>query len=384
VLPIIHEILEQDKTAPPKQRHTIKRIFDRLRTEHEYDGGISVVGDALRDWRAGTAEVFMPLSHPAGQAQVDFGEATVRLQGQETKVAYFVMALPFSDALFCQMFPRECTETFQEGHCRAFQFFGGVPTRISYDNSRIAVSKFVGRRGDTPTKEFLRLESHFLFEHHFCLVRRANEKGHVEGSVGFARRNFMVPVPQIDDLEEFNEQLTLSCRDDLQRRLRGQPTTKQGLLEEEQHALLPLLTNLRNRPTGPTAGSPSNLASNMQRLVLCGGLWSQLGRFPSWTGRSAWMGSPGQDSTPKTTTRSASIGELIRHSLPSWTRFFASPLTLVQMRTMPCCLDIGRMPLERIGEVNGSFAIRPLRDWHPSSLRHRLRNCASWFTCSMP
>jgi transposase len=240
VLPIIHEILEQDKTAPPKQRHTIKRIFDRLRTEHEYDGGISVVGDAVRDWRAGTAEVFMPLSHPAGQAQVDFGEATVRLQGQETKVAYFVMALPFSDALFCQMFPRECTETFQEGHCRAFQFFGGVPTRISYDNSRIAVSKFVGRRGDTPTKEFLRLESHFLFEHHFCLVRRANEKGHVEGSVGFARRNFMVPVPQIDDLEEFNEQLTLSCRDDLQRRLRGQPTTKQGLLEEEQHALLPL------------------------------------------------------------------------------------------------------------------------------------------------
>src|ERR1017187_8590374 len=71
VLPIIHEILEQDKTAPPKQRHTIKRIFDRLRTEHEYDGGISVVGDAVRDWRAGTAEVFMPLSHPAGQAQVD-------------------------------------------------------------------------------------------------------------------------------------------------------------------------------------------------------------------------------------------------------------------------------------------------------------------------
>ena len=120
----------------------------------------------------------------------------MRLQGQETKVAYFVMSLPFSDAFFCQVFPRECTETFQEGHCRAFQFFGGVPTRISYDNSRIAVAKFVGRRGDTPTQEFLRLESHFLFGHHFCLVRRANEKGHVEGLVGFARRNFMVPIPQ--------------------------------------------------------------------------------------------------------------------------------------------------------------------------------------------
>ncbi len=239
-LPVIHEILEQDKKAPPKQRHTIKRIFDRLRTEHGYEGGISVVGDAVRAWRAGTAEVFMPLSHPAGQAQVDFGEAVVILQGKETKVAYFVMALPFSDAFFCQVFPRECTETFQEGHCRAFQFFGGVPTRISYDNSRIAVAKFVGRRGDTPTQEFLRLESHFLFEHHFCLIRRPNEKGHVEGLIGFARRNFMVPIPQIDDLEEFNEQLAQSCRTDLERRCGGRSTTKQGLLEEEQRALLPL------------------------------------------------------------------------------------------------------------------------------------------------
>jgi transposase len=241
-IPIIHEILEQDKKSPPKQRHTIKRLFDRLRTEYEYEGGITVVGDAVRAWRAGTAEVFMPLSHPAGQAQADFGEAVVILQGKETKVAYFVMSLPFSDAFFCQVFPRECTETFQEGHCRAFQFFGGVPTRISYDNSRIAVAKFVGRRGDTPTHEFLRLESHFLFEHHFCLVRRANEKGHVEGLIGFARRNFMVPIPRIDDLEEFNEQLAQCCRADLERRLRGQPTTKQGLLEAEQHSLLPLPT----------------------------------------------------------------------------------------------------------------------------------------------
>lgn len=150
------------------------------------------------------------------------------------------MSLPFSDAFCCQAFPRECTETFQEGHCRAFQFFGGVPRRISYDNSRIAVAKFFGRRGDTPTQEFLRLESHFLFEHHFCLVRRANEKGHVEGLIGYARRNFMVPIPEIADLEEFNEHLLESCRADLQRRLRGQRTTKLGLLEEEQQALLPL------------------------------------------------------------------------------------------------------------------------------------------------
>ena len=94
LLPIIHEILEQDKTAPPKQRHTIKRIFDRLQSTHGYQGGITVVGDAVRAWRAGTSEVFMPLSHPPGEAQVDFGEATVILQGKATQVAFFVMSLP--------------------------------------------------------------------------------------------------------------------------------------------------------------------------------------------------------------------------------------------------------------------------------------------------
>ncbi len=141
---LIHEILEADKKAPPKQRHTAKRILERLR---EY-------------------------------------------RGQPRKVAMFVMSLPFSDALFCQVFPRECTKTFQEGHRRAFEFFGGVPKRISYDNSRIAVTKVIQKRGGEFTREFLRLESHYLFSHHFCLVRRPNEKGHTENLVGYSRRNF--------------------------------------------------------------------------------------------------------------------------------------------------------------------------------------------------
>ncbi len=110
---------------------------------------------------------------------------------------FCVMSLPYSDAFFCQAFPRECTETFQEGHVRAFKFYGGVPCRISYDNSRIAVAKIVGRRGKDPTREFLRLQSHYLYAHHFCLVRRPNEKGHTEGLVKYARSNFMVPIPQL-------------------------------------------------------------------------------------------------------------------------------------------------------------------------------------------
>jgi transposase len=239
-IPIIHEILEQDKTAPKKQRHTIKRLFDRLRTEHGYTGGITIVSEAVRERRLTTAEVFVPLSHPPGEAQFDFGEAEVVLQGTPTKVAYCVMSLPYSDAFFVQVFPRECTETFQEGHRRAFEFFGGVPRRISYDNSRIAVAKFVGQRGDTPTREFLRLESHYLFAHHFCLVRRPMEKGHTESLIGFARRNFLVPVPRVESLEALNEELAKNCREDLERRVRGQESNKAKLLAEEQAALLPL------------------------------------------------------------------------------------------------------------------------------------------------
>jgi transposase len=235
----IHEILEADKQAPPKQRHTAKRIVERLR-ERGYRGGRTVVQEEVRRWRKGQAEVFMPLAHPPGEAQADFGMATVIYRGHERKVAMFVMSLPYSDALFIQIFPRECTETFQEGHRRAFEFFGAVPKRITYDNSKIAVSKVIQKRGGVFTREFLRLESHYLFEHHFCLVRRANEKGHIESLVGYSRRNFLVPVPRCDDFEQLNEGLLECCRQELNRQVRGKPGTKAELLEEDCRAMLPL------------------------------------------------------------------------------------------------------------------------------------------------
>ncbi len=98
-LPIIREILCADRQAPRKQRHTAKRIWQRLRTEHSFDGGYTSVKDVVREWKQGQKEVFLPLVHPAGEAQVDFGFATVKLRGQLTKVALFVMSLPHSDAV---------------------------------------------------------------------------------------------------------------------------------------------------------------------------------------------------------------------------------------------------------------------------------------------
>ena len=237
---IIEEILKQDQAIHRKQRHTKRRLFDRLRTEYGYTGGYTAVKDVVRAWQRGHQEVFVPLSHPPGEAQVDFGRARIITGGEEITVALFVMTLPYSDAIFICVFPRECRETFQEGHCRAFAFFGGVPRRISYDNSKIAVSKIVGRRDRACTDEFLRLESHYLFEHHFCLVRRANEKGHVENLLGFARRNFLVPIPKVDSIEALNHQLEEDCRQDLQRTCWGKTGTKAERLTEERDRFLPL------------------------------------------------------------------------------------------------------------------------------------------------
>src|SRR3954470_9701859 len=197
LLPVVHQILEDDKKAPKKQRHTAKRIFDRLKAEHAYAGGLTTVKDAVRAWRRSTAEVFVPLAHPPGEAQADFGQAEVTLDGQATTVAVFVMTLPYSDAAFVCTFPRECTEAFLEGHVRAFEFFGGVPRRISYDNSKVAVARITGTRGRELTAEFLRLKSHPLNKELFSVARPPNERAHVKPLVASPRRNFLVPVPAV-------------------------------------------------------------------------------------------------------------------------------------------------------------------------------------------
>src|ERR1019366_8078720 len=147
------------------------------------------------------------------------------------------MTLPYSDAFFVSAYPRECTETFQAGHVAAFEYFGGVPTKTAYDNTSIAVSKIIGPSERTLTREFLRLESHYLFTHRFCRVARGNEKGHVENLVGYGRRNFLVPVPSFATFSELNAHLEERCVNDLDRRTRGNRGTKAERLEEDLDAM---------------------------------------------------------------------------------------------------------------------------------------------------
>jgi len=234
----IEQILKEDQAMPRKQRHTAKRIWERLQTEG-FSGGYTIIKDTVRELTAHRQEVFVPLIHPAGEAQVDFGQALVKLNGVLRKVSFFVLALPHSDASFVMAFERECTETFWEGHVQAFDFFGGVAKRISYDNTKIAVSKIIGGGKERRlTRGFCQLQSHYLFGHHFCRPARGNEKGVVEGQVKFTRLNFFVPVPQVRDFSELNARLRQQCVEDRERRLRGQAGTKAELLKGDQAAFL--------------------------------------------------------------------------------------------------------------------------------------------------
>ena len=237
---VIDAMLEEDKTRPVKQRHTAKRIFDRLREEHVFAGGYTIVKDYLRSAAERNREMFVPLVHPAGEAQADFGEALAVIGGVECKAHYLAMDLPHSDDCFVIAFPAETTEAFLEGHVRAFAYFGGVPTRILYDNTKIAVAKILGGTDRQRTRTFSELQSHYLFADKFGRPAKGNDKGKVEGLVGYARRNFMVPVPRFATWEAFNAHLEAGCMKHRERRLRGHTETVGERFGRDRAALLEL------------------------------------------------------------------------------------------------------------------------------------------------
>jgi transposase len=211
LIPVIEAILEGDRTAPVKQRHTAKRIFERLRDEHGFAGGYTVVKDHVRIERARGRETFVPLAHPPGHAQVDFGEAVGVIGGVRQKIHFFCMDLPQSDACFVKAYPAETTEAFLDGHVSAFEFFGGVPLSILYDNLKIAVAKICGDGKRERTRAFTELVSHYLFRDRFGRPGKGNDKGKVEGLVKYARANFMTPIPIAPNYEALNGMLSVRC-----------------------------------------------------------------------------------------------------------------------------------------------------------------------------
>ena len=237
---VIDTILEQDKNQPAKQRHTAKRIFDRLRAEHAFPGGYTIVKDYVRVATLRRREMFVPLTHAPGTAQADFGEALVIVGGEERKAHYFAIDLPHSDDCFVRAFPGETTEAFLEGHVQAFAYFGGVPTTILYDNTRLAVARILGDGTRQKTRAFSELQSHYLFAEKFGRPAKGNDKGNVEGLVGYARRNFLVPVPRCESWEALNAYLLEQCRQRREQRVRGEQETIGERFARDRAAFLPL------------------------------------------------------------------------------------------------------------------------------------------------
>lgn len=203
--------LAEDKTRPRKQRHTAKRIFERLRDECAYDGGYTIVKDYVRTKKRGGKEMFVPLSHPPGHGQADFGEALVVIGGIEQKAYFFAFDLPHSDACYIRAYPAANTEAWLDGHVHAFAFFGAVPRSVLYDNDRCLVAKIMPDGTRKRTQRFSAMLSHYVIGDRYGRPGKGNDKGKVEGLVGYGRRNFMVPMPRFADWTAFNDYLEEQC-----------------------------------------------------------------------------------------------------------------------------------------------------------------------------
>ena len=182
----------------------------------------------------------MPLSHPPGHAQCDFGEALVIIGGVEQKAHCFVLDLPHSDGCFVKAYPAQTTEAFLDGHVSAFAFLGGVPQSILYDNTKLAVARILGDGRRKRTRAFTELQSHYLFSDRFGRPGKGNDKGKVEGMVGYMRRNFLVPVPSFESFDALNAHLERRCLARMDARFRGHSESIGQRMERDLEALLHL------------------------------------------------------------------------------------------------------------------------------------------------
>ena len=235
---IIDRILEADLGMPRKQRHTAQRIFQRLRDEHGFGGQYTIVKDYVREHHRQMREMFVPLSHPPGHAQCDFGEALVIIGGVERQAHYFILDLSHSDGCFNKAYPAETTEAFPDGHASAFSFLSEAPQSILHDNTKLTVVRILGEVRRKRTRAFTELQSHYLFEDRFGRPGQ----GKVEGMVGYVRRNSLVPIPSFASFQALNPHLEGCCLERMDARLRGHAESIGQRMERDLEALLLLPT----------------------------------------------------------------------------------------------------------------------------------------------
>ena len=238
----IDELLIESEQQPRKQRYTSHTVFKMLQDEHYAGSEVTVRRYVCQQRRAQKSRpAFLPLEFDPGQdAQVDWGEAVVELNGERVTAQVFVMRLNHSKARFCIAFPFQKQEAFFAGHIQAFQFFGGVPHRITYDNLKTAVYEILKGHNRREQRAFTAFRSHYLFDSYYCTPGQGHEKGGVESDVGFAQRNFLAPMPRVGSYAELNAHLLQCCLDNAERPLRGEARTVAEKWQAEKAQLLPL------------------------------------------------------------------------------------------------------------------------------------------------
>ena len=240
---LIDAWLEADREAPRKQRHTARRIWQRLTEEQGAkisERQVRRYVHARRRALGDLGEAFVPQHHePGKQAEVDWGEAWATIAAQRVKVHLFQLRLCHSGAAFAVAFLNETQQAFLEAHAEAFEFLGGVPELIRYDNLSSAVKKVLKGRRRIESDRFIALRSHYLFESQFTIVGLdgAHEKGGIENEVGRFRRRHLVPVPNVKSLSELNAHLREGCEADLRRRIQGRQRTVGEALAAERPSL---------------------------------------------------------------------------------------------------------------------------------------------------
>jgi len=244
---VIDGWLLADRDAPRKQRHTARRIWQRLVTEHGATLAEVTVSRYVACRRAelglDRVEVMVPQAHPPGaEAEVDFAEFHAAVAGVLLKLWMFVMRLSCSGRAFHVAFATQAQEAFLEGHVLALEYFGAVPGRIRYDNLGPAVVRVLKGRDRTEAERFIALRSHYGFDSFFCIPGKqgAHEKGGVEGEIGRFRRRHLVPVPAVASLAALNQLIAAGDLVDDGRVITGRPVTVAAAFAAEQPAMLPL------------------------------------------------------------------------------------------------------------------------------------------------
>lgn len=244
---IIDSWLEDDIRQPRKQRHTVKRIHERLKKEHQFSGSYGSVKKYVRKKKYimhQSNEGFLPLSQSIAHAQIDFGSFKyIDCLGVDRTAYALTITFPYSNMGFTQVFKGQNQECLLEGMKRIFQYIGGSPVRIKADNMSSAVAKILSGGKRELTDGFMRFMLHYRFMSDFCNPAAGNEKGSVENKVGYSRRNFFVPIPVIEDFDAFNLELFKKCEEDSERLHYKRNQSINSLFKLEKKHLLVLPTH---------------------------------------------------------------------------------------------------------------------------------------------